>query len=205
MTAATGTLRLITSGAPVVVTQVSDLAGTACTVWTTPDRTATRTVPVTTSSDLDVVVDPGTVRVVVTAIDGTTLLDVASPVLSGQLHQLTVPAYRPGIGFDVVAALTGAAAASVPSPATSTVTRLLLTAATCTVTLPTPATGASCTVVLVQDATGGRAVTWTGATVRWVNTAGTAPTLATTAGARTVVTFLAVDSSEWLGMAAGGV
>ena len=83
---------------------------------------------------------------------------------------------------------------------TSTVGRFTLTAAVCTFTFPTLAAGKSFTLVLVQDATGGRTAVWP-ASVLWAG--GTAPTLTATANKRDVVTFVAVDATNWLGFTAG--
>ena len=94
---------------------------------------------------------------------------------------------------------TSGATQTIPDVTVATSSRIVLTAA-CTFTFPTLAAGKSFTLVLVQDATGGRTAVWP-ASVLW--SGGTAPTLTATANKRDVLTFVAVDATNWLGFTAG--
>lgn len=94
---------------------------------------------------------------------------------------------------------TSGAAQTIPDVTVATSSRIVLTAA-CTFTFPTLAAGKSFTLVLVQDATGGRTAVWP-ASVLWPG--GTAPTLTATINKRDVLTFVAVDATNWLGFTAG--
>ena len=94
---------------------------------------------------------------------------------------------------------TSGATQTIPDVTTATSSRIVLTAA-CTFTFPTLAAGKSFTVTLVQDATGGRTVVWP-ASVLWAG--GVVPVLTTAVNKRDLFTFVAMDATNWLGLAAG--
>lgn len=94
---------------------------------------------------------------------------------------------------NVVAA--SGAAQTIPDVTVATLNRVTLTA-NCTLTFPTAAAGKSFMIALVQDATGSRTVVWPG-NVKW--SAGTAPTLTTTAAKVDLLSFYCFDGANWLG------
>jgi hypothetical protein len=92
------------------------------------------------------------------------------------------------------------AAQTIPEPSVATISRLTLTAATCTLTFPAAAAGKSFTLVGVQDGTGGRLFAYPG-NVKWVG--GVAPTLSTGAGKIDYLAFVCTDGANWAGFVVG--
>ncbi len=70
-------------------------------------------------------------------------------------------------------------------------------AATETITFTDPSNPCNLVLIIVQDATGGRLITWSGMTIKWVD--GTAPTLSTAANAEDIVSFY-FDGTNYYGM-----
>lgn len=90
---------------------------------------------------------------------------------------------------------------TIPSAATATVFRGVLTAASCTITFPAVDDGASFTLILTQGSGGGKQIVLPG-NVDWPGNGGQ-PGLSTTAGAKDVLSFYCDADPGWLGLPAG--
>lgn len=107
-----------------------------------------------------------------------------------------------GVAFfreNVVTVALSGAAFTVPDVNAATLFLITLTA-NCTFTFPAGMAGKNFAMALVQDATGSRTATWP-ASVKW--TAGTAPTLTTTAGKIDTFSFVNYNNANWLGYTTG--
>lgn len=90
-------------------------------------------------------------------------------------------------------------AVTIPDVTVATINVLKLSAANCSITLPTPTAGESLLIVLTQDGTGSRTASWSGV---WWQSA-TTPTLTTTPNKSDVFSFISVDGAKWLGFQVG--
>lgn len=88
------------------------------------------------------------------------------------------------------------AARTIPNVDTATISRLTLTAASCTLTFPATVSGKSFTVVYVQDGTGGRVVVHP-ANVKWPG--GFVPILSSIAGRIDYISYVCTDGVNWAG------
>lgn len=98
--------------------------------------------------------------------------------------------------FENVKTITGSGSAlTLVDPTVAQMHWVVLNAAPCVLTFPTPVAGSSITVALVQDSSGSRTVTWP-SNVKFPG--GTTPTLSTGANKVDLFRFHCFDSTNWL-------
>ena len=139
---------------------------------------------------------PGSTSISVTrGVEGTTPVAHASG--STFLNTITAGAtnnFRPLL--ENVKTITGSGSAlTLVDVSVAQMHWVVLNAAPCVLTFPTPIAGASIALALVQDSSGSRTVTWP-SNVKWP--AGTTPTLSTGANKVDIFRFLCFDNTNWL-------